>query len=246
MSHATGCWAGQTSGSIEKSTRSIPSWPCRRRAASPASMIYVRSTGHRCGRRRCRQGALRGPLHAGRGARMLSKRIIPCLDVRDGQVVKGVQFRDHEMVGDIVELARRYRDEGADELVFYDITASSDQPHGRPPLDRACRACPRHSLLRRRRHPYGRGRPSASSMAAPTRSPSTPLRWRTQISSRPGRCVRFASAWCVGIDSRARRRLVRLPVHRRSRRRRAPRAAARSTGCKRRPSGAPARSCSTA
>jgi cyclase len=58
---------------------------------------------------------------------MLSRRIIPCLDVRDGRVVKGVQFRDHEVVGDIVELARRYCEEEADELVFYDITASSDR-----------------------------------------------------------------------------------------------------------------------
>ncbi len=57
---------------------------------------------------------------------MLARRIIPCLDVRDGRVVKGVQFRAHEDVGDILALAQRYRDEGADELVFYDITASSD------------------------------------------------------------------------------------------------------------------------
>lgn len=56
---------------------------------------------------------------------MLAKRIIPCLDVRDGQVVKGVQFRNHEIIGDIVPLAARYAAEGADELVFYDITASS-------------------------------------------------------------------------------------------------------------------------
>jgi len=46
--------------------------------------------------------------------------------VRDGVVVKGVKFRDHRVVGDILALARRYRDEGADELVFYDITASPD------------------------------------------------------------------------------------------------------------------------
>lgn len=59
---------------------------------------------------------------------MLAKRIIPCLDVMDGAVVKGVRFAGHEVVGDIVELARRYRQEGADELVFYDITAS---PQGR-------------------------------------------------------------------------------------------------------------------
>ncbi|MGO4220729.1 imidazole glycerol phosphate synthase subunit HisF [Lysobacter sp. TAF61] len=64
---------------------------------------------------------------------MLSRRIVPCLDVRDGRVVKGVRFRDHVDMGDIVELALRYRDEGADELVFYDITAS---PEGRS-VDRA-------------------------------------------------------------------------------------------------------------
>ena len=46
--------------------------------------------------------------------------------MRDGQVVKGVRFRDHRVVGDILELARRYRDDGADELVFYDITASPE------------------------------------------------------------------------------------------------------------------------
>ena len=44
--------------------------------------------------------------------------------MRDGQVVKGIRFRDHRVVGDILELAARYRDEGADELVFYDISAS--------------------------------------------------------------------------------------------------------------------------
>jgi imidazole glycerol-phosphate synthase subunit HisF len=57
-----------------------------------------------------------------------ARRIIPCLDVRDGRVVKGVRFRDHQIVGDIIELAERYCREGADELVFYDITAS---PEGR-------------------------------------------------------------------------------------------------------------------
>lgn len=58
----------------------------------------------------------------------LARRIIPCLDVRDGRVVKGTRFRDHRDMGDIVELAGRYAAEGADELVFYDITAS---PQGR-------------------------------------------------------------------------------------------------------------------
>ena len=59
---------------------------------------------------------------------MLSRRLIPCLDVKDGLVVKGVRFRDHVVMGAIEDLALRYRDEGADELVFYDITAS---PEGR-------------------------------------------------------------------------------------------------------------------
>jgi len=59
---------------------------------------------------------------------ILARRIIPCLDVRLGQVVKGVRFRDLQVAGEILELAERYRDEGADELVFYDITAS---PEGR-------------------------------------------------------------------------------------------------------------------
>ena len=57
---------------------------------------------------------------------MPARRIIPCLDVMNGRVVKGVQFRDHRDIGDIVEHALRYRDEGADELVFYDITASAE------------------------------------------------------------------------------------------------------------------------
>lgn len=58
---------------------------------------------------------------------MLARRIIPCLDVKDGKVVKGVKFRNHEIIGDIVPLAKQYAEQGADELVFYDITASSDQ-----------------------------------------------------------------------------------------------------------------------
>lgn len=61
---------------------------------------------------------------------MLARRIIPCLDVKDGRVVKGVRFRAHRDMGDPVELAARYAAEGADELVFYDITAS---PEGRAP-----------------------------------------------------------------------------------------------------------------
>ena len=58
---------------------------------------------------------------------MLTKRIIPCLDVKAGRVVKGVKFKDHRDAGDPVELAEFYDREGADELVFYDITASAEE-----------------------------------------------------------------------------------------------------------------------
>lgn len=58
---------------------------------------------------------------------MLAKRIIPCLDVKDGRTVKGTNFVGLRDAGDIVELASRYSAEGADELVFLDITASADR-----------------------------------------------------------------------------------------------------------------------
>ena len=57
---------------------------------------------------------------------MITKRIIPCLDVRDGRVVKGVNFEGLSDVSSPVELGRYYSEVGADELVFYDITASSE------------------------------------------------------------------------------------------------------------------------
>jgi cyclase len=58
---------------------------------------------------------------------MLTKRIIPCLDIKDGRTVKGVNFVDLRDAGDPVELAQRYADEGADELVFLDISASQEK-----------------------------------------------------------------------------------------------------------------------
>ena len=58
---------------------------------------------------------------------MLSKRIIPCLDVRDGRLTKGIKFKGNVDIGDPVDMAAFYYDEGADELVFYDITASYER-----------------------------------------------------------------------------------------------------------------------
>lgn len=56
---------------------------------------------------------------------MITKRIIPCLDVKNNKVVKGIQFKNHKIVGSIVDLAEKYSNDGADELVFYDISAST-------------------------------------------------------------------------------------------------------------------------
>jgi cyclase len=58
---------------------------------------------------------------------MLAKRIIPCLDIKDGQTVKGIEFENLKVVGDPVELGKYYSDNGADELVFLDITASHEK-----------------------------------------------------------------------------------------------------------------------
>ncbi|HPD56073.1 MAG TPA: imidazole glycerol phosphate synthase subunit HisF [Smithellaceae bacterium] len=58
---------------------------------------------------------------------MISKRIIPCLDVRAGKLTKGIKFKGNVDIGDPVEAARQYYEQGADEIVFYDITASSDK-----------------------------------------------------------------------------------------------------------------------
>lgn len=56
---------------------------------------------------------------------MLQKRIIPCLDVKDWKVVKWVKFKNHEIIWDVLDLAKKYANSGADELVFYDISAST-------------------------------------------------------------------------------------------------------------------------
>ncbi|MBL0699383.1 MAG: imidazole glycerol phosphate synthase subunit HisF, partial [Desulfosarcina sp.] len=58
---------------------------------------------------------------------MLSKRIIPCLDVREGKTTKGIKFQNNVDIGDPVDMARFYYEEGADEIVFYDITASHEK-----------------------------------------------------------------------------------------------------------------------
>ena len=82
---------------------------------------------------------------------MLAKRIIPCLDVKDGRVVKGVNFVDLRDAGDPVELASRYDHEGADELIFLDITASHERREIIVDVARATRRAGVHAAHGRRR-----------------------------------------------------------------------------------------------
>ena len=87
---------------------------------------------------------------------MLTKRIIACMDVRDGQVVKGVQFQQLRHAGDPAALARRYNVEGIDEVVVLDITATLEKPAGAGADDRRRRARDLSAADRRRRHPLRR------------------------------------------------------------------------------------------
>ena len=215
----------------------------RRRQRAPPTCTRCCDRG---GGRHQRQGAARGTHHR-RGARaILARRIIPCLDVRDGQVVKGVRFRDHRVVGDILELAPRYRDEGADELVFYDITAS---PEGRS-VDRGwigrvarvldipfCVAGGIRSVGRCRGGAERRRREDLGQLPCPRRPGAdrpagAPLRLavRRRGHRQPDRGRRLTSSTSSPATRSAR----------------AARRAARSTGCARRRTAAPARSCSTA
>ena len=87
---------------------------------------------------------------------MLAKRIIPCLDVDAGRVVKGTRFQDLRDAGDPVELAAHYDREGADELVFLDITATVEGRDGDARRDLADRRAGVHPAHGRRRRPQPR------------------------------------------------------------------------------------------
>ncbi len=128
---------------------------------------------------------------------MLAKRVIPCLDVRDGRVVKGVRFVELRDAGDPVEAALAYDAQGADELVFLDITASHE---GRATMLDVVRRTAEGIFM-----PLtvgggigrGRGHPARCSGPAPTRSRSTPRRSRVPSScARPPRAsAASASSW---------------------------------------------------
>lgn len=175
---------------------------------------------------------------------MLSKRIIPCLDVKDGVVVKGVQFRNHEVMGGIVELARRYAEEGADELVFYDITASSDaRVVDKSWVSRVAEVIDIPFCV-------AGGIKSVEDARqiwnlAPTRSPSTHRPWPIQLSSPDWPSASACSAWWWGSTPI----LMRRPVTIRSSSSPATRAAPAPQpgipwiGCRRRKSAAPVKSC---
>ena len=161
---------------------------------------------------------------------MLAKRIIPCLDVKDGRVVKGVRFVDLRDAGDPVEVAARYDAQGADELVFLDITASHEEradharrrrAHRRGHLHAAHRraaACARvddvRALLRAGadkvsintaavRDPGCREAARRASAASASWSPSTrgATAGRPRSRRRAGRSTRTAAASPTGLDA---------------------------------------------
>jgi hypothetical protein len=94
---------------------------------------------------------------------MIKTRVIPCLDVKDGRVVKGVNFVSLRDAGDPVEQASAYDAAGADELMFLDITASSDNRAAILRRDHPHRGCVLHAAVGRRRRADGGGRPPAAS-----------------------------------------------------------------------------------
>ena len=111
---------------------------------------------------------------------MLAKRVIPCLDVKDGRVVKGIHFVELRDAGDPVENARVYDEQGADELTFLDITASAERR--KIILEVVRRTAEEVFMPLTVGGGSGAWRTSANCCArGPIRSPSTRPRWRTWI-----------------------------------------------------------------
>ena len=133
-------------------------------------------------------------------------RVIPCLDVDAGRVVKGVNFVGLRDAGDPVELAARYDAEGADELVFLDITASSDARDTIVDVVAAHRRAGLHPAHRRRRHPRRRRRPPPA--AGRRRQGVGQHRRRRPPRAGARRSPPSSAAQCavVAIDARRRRR----------------------------------------
>jgi cyclase len=133
---------------------------------------------------------------------MLRKRIIPCLDVRDGRVVKGVRFVDLTDEGDPVELAARYAEEGADEICYLDISAS---PEGRPTLLEVVRRTAREVFVPLT---VGGGVRSPEDMKAVLRAGADKVAVNTAAVRDPdliARCARTFGTQCVVLAIDARR-----------------------------------------
>ena len=135
---------------------------------------------------------------------MLAKRIIPCLDVTAGRVVKGVNFVELRDAGDPVEIAARYNEQGADELTFLDITATSDDRDLILHDHRGGRVAGVHPAHRRRRRPHASPTCAGCSTPAPTRSASIRRRSRRPRSSARRRPKYGSQCIVVAIDAKQR------------------------------------------
>jgi imidazole glycerol-phosphate synthase subunit HisF len=143
---------------------------------------------------------------------MLRKRVIVCLDVRDGRVVKGISFGELRDVGDPVELAQRYEQEGADEVVFLDISASSE---GRATLLDVVRRTAEHLFIPLT---VGGGIGEVSDIALALRAGADKVSINTAAVTRPELITeasqRFGSQCIVAsIDARLERRQIELMAH---------------------------------
>lgn len=143
---------------------------------------------------------------------MLRKRVIVCLDVQDGRVVKGVSFKDLRDVGDPVELARRYEAEGADEIVFLDISASAE---GRGTLLDVVRRTAENLFIPLT---VGGGITDVSDIALALRAGADKVSINTAAVTRPeliGEAAERFGSQCIvaSVDARVERRQIELMTH---------------------------------
>jgi imidazole glycerol-phosphate synthase subunit HisF len=143
---------------------------------------------------------------------MLRKRVIVCLDVQDGRVVKGVSFKDLRDVGDPVELARRYESEGADEIVFLDISASTE---GRGTLLDVVRRTAENLFIPLT---VGGGITDVSDIALALRAGADKVSINTAAVTRPeliGEAAERFGSQCIvaSVDARVERRQIELMTH---------------------------------
>ena len=187
-----------------------PEQPRRRagalREVEPEGIIgVIAGRAHLRGQARLRssaQAAAEAQAARARPDMALAKRIIPCLDVTAGRVVKGVNFVELRDAGDPVEIAARYDEQGADELTFLDITASTDERDMILHVIEAVAVAGLHPAHGRRRRAQGRGRAAAAQRRRRQGVASIPPRCRTRSWCARRRGIVGSQCIVVAIDAK--------------------------------------------